>query len=48
LRGAVFEDSPLVKTKTSLMSGFSVSWIFLKSTKKVAVDDDIGYGKNAK
>lgn len=35
LDGAVFEDSPLVKTKTSVMSGFSVAWIFFKSDKKV-------------
>jgi outer membrane scaffolding protein for murein synthesis (MipA/OmpV family) len=38
LYGAVFEDSPLVKTKVSTMSGFSVSWIFLKSTKTVTLD----------
>jgi outer membrane protein len=39
LHGAVFEDSPLVKTKTSIMSGFTVSWIFFKSDKKVASDE---------
>jgi len=38
LNGAVFEDSPLVKTKTSVMSGFSVAWIFFKSDKKVPSD----------
>lgn len=38
LQGAVFEDSPLVKTKTSLMSGFSVSWIFFKSAE-MAISD---------
>ena len=38
LEGAVFQDSPLVKTKTSIMSGFSVSWIFLKSAKTVTSD----------
>ena len=38
LQGAVFEDSPLVKTKTSVMSGFSVSWIFFKSAKTVDSD----------
>lgn len=38
LYGAVFEDSPLVKTKTSIMSGVSVSWIFFKSAKTVAAD----------
>jgi len=35
LHGAVIEDSPLVKTKYSVMSGFSVSWIFFKSTELV-------------
>ncbi|MEW6335715.1 MAG: MipA/OmpV family protein [Thermodesulfobacteriota bacterium] len=38
LHGAVIEDSPLVKTKTSVMSGFSVSWIFGKSEKNVMVE----------
>jgi outer membrane scaffolding protein for murein synthesis (MipA/OmpV family) len=38
LHGAVFEDSPLVKTKVSVMSGFNVSWIFLKSAKTVTSD----------
>jgi outer membrane scaffolding protein for murein synthesis (MipA/OmpV family) len=38
LHGAVFEDSPLVKTKVSVMSGFNVSWIFLKSAKTVTLD----------
>ena len=38
LQGAVFEESPLVKTKTSVMSGFSVSWIFFKSAKTVTSD----------
>lgn len=36
LEGAVFEDSPLVKTKTSWMGGFSITWVFLKSEKMVA------------
>jgi outer membrane scaffolding protein for murein synthesis (MipA/OmpV family) len=35
LHGAVIQESPLVKTKTSIMSGFAVSWIFLKSEKMV-------------
>jgi outer membrane scaffolding protein for murein synthesis (MipA/OmpV family) len=35
LQGAVFENSPLVKTKNSVMSGFTVSWIFYKSAKKM-------------
>ena len=38
LQGTVFEDSPLVKTKTSWMGGFSVTWVFLKSEKTVADD----------
>ena len=38
LREAVYEDSPLVKTKHSFMYGFTVSWIFLKSEKLVATD----------
>lgn len=38
LQGAVFEDSPLVKRETSIMSGFNVSWIFLKSEEKVDAD----------
>jgi len=35
LQGASFEDSPLVKREISIMSGFNVSWIFLKSEKMV-------------
>lgn len=38
LQGASFEDSPLVKRKTSFMSGISVSWIFFKSAKTVNVE----------
>ena len=38
LHGAVFEDSPLVKSRYSVMSGIAVSWIFLKSTKSVTAD----------
>jgi outer membrane protein len=38
LRGAVFADSPLVREKTSVMAGFSVSWIFLTSEKKAPAD----------
>ncbi|MEN6622622.1 MAG: MipA/OmpV family protein, partial [Smithella sp.] len=40
LQGAVFEDSPLVKRKTSFMSGFNLSWIFAKSAKTVVSDID--------
>lgn len=35
LKGAVFEESPLVKTDSSWMCGFTVSWIFLKSSRMV-------------
>lgn len=38
LHGAVIEDSPLVKTRTSVMSGFSVSWIFRKSASSVIAE----------
>ena len=38
LQGAAFEDSPLVKTKTSWMGGFAVTWVFLKSQKTIADD----------
>jgi hypothetical protein len=38
LQGASFEDSPLVKRKTSIMSGISVAWIFFKSEKTVNVE----------
>jgi outer membrane scaffolding protein for murein synthesis (MipA/OmpV family) len=38
LQGSVFEDSPLVKRNTSFMGGCSVTWVFFKSSKTVAVD----------
>lgn len=38
LQGACFEDSPLVKRETSVMSGFNVSWIFSKSERMVNVE----------
>ena len=38
LRGAVIEDSPLVKSSYSVMSGIAVSWIFLKSANSVPAD----------
>ena len=41
LQGAVIEDSPLVKNKYSVVSGFTMSWIFLKSAK-LARDDSYG------
>ena len=39
LKGAVFEESPLVKTQYSWMCGFTVSWIFLKSSERVQKKD---------
>ncbi len=41
LQGAVFEDSPLVKTRTSWMGGLSITWVFLKSEKTVADESKI-------
>lgn len=38
LQGAVFEDSPLVKSRYSVMSGIAVSWVFLKSAKSVTAE----------
>jgi outer membrane protein len=38
LDGVAFDESPLVKTKTSIMSGCSVSWIFFKSAKTTTAD----------
>lgn len=37
LRGTVFENSPLVKTRSSWMYGLSVSWIFKKSSERVMI-----------
>jgi MipA family protein len=44
LDGAAIEDSPLVKTKISFMSGISVSRAFFKSKKTVAADPLNGHG----
>jgi hypothetical protein len=33
--GAVFADSPLVKTRSNLSGGFAIAWIFSGSTTKV-------------
>ena len=38
LQGAVFSDSPLVKTNTSYMAGLYFSWIFMKSKTLVEAD----------
>lgn len=40
LDGAVFADSPLLKTKHSLMGGVSLSWIFFKSASTAAAAAD--------
>lgn len=37
LHGAVFEDSPLVKNRTSVMGGFSAAWMFFRSAKTTTV-----------
>jgi len=34
--GAVFEDSPLVKSRSELAYGLAVSWIFAASETRVA------------
>jgi outer membrane scaffolding protein for murein synthesis (MipA/OmpV family) len=38
LQGAVFENSPLVKIDTSIMTGISLTWVFFKSAKMVTTD----------
>lgn len=38
LRGAVFEDSPLVTSKRYLAGGFGISWILGESSQRVPVD----------
>lgn len=37
LRGAVFEDSPLVRRQSSWMAGIAAAWIFAQSDRKVDV-----------
>lgn len=39
LRGATFEDSPLVRTRHYWAAGFGVSWILGASATRVTVDD---------
>ncbi len=36
LSGAVFEDSPLVRTRNSVMAGFGITWIFAHSEEMAA------------
>ena len=38
LKGSVFEDSPLVEQKYSLMAGFALSWSLKYSDKHVTDD----------
>ena len=37
LSGAVFENSPLVRTRNSVMAGFGIAWIFAQSATMVPV-----------
>jgi outer membrane scaffolding protein for murein synthesis (MipA/OmpV family) len=39
LRGAAFEDSPLMRQKHSLMAGFGIAWIMAESKELVDVRD---------
>ena len=38
LRGAAFEESPLVTSKRYVATGFAISWILGESRERVAVD----------
>jgi outer membrane scaffolding protein for murein synthesis (MipA/OmpV family) len=38
LQGAAFNNSPLVKTDTSIMAGISITWVFFKSATMVNTD----------
>jgi MipA family protein len=39
LKGAVFEDSPLVKRDHSFMAGIAIAWVFAESSRTVEADD---------
>ena len=39
LHGTAFEDSPLLRNKTSYMAGIGLSWVFARSEKWVMSDD---------
>ncbi len=39
LHGAVFEDSPLVRTRSSVLVGFGIAYVFAVSGTKVDVDE---------
>jgi MipA family protein len=40
LGGAQFEDSPLVRTKSSIAGGFGVAWMIRESKRKIEADED--------
>jgi outer membrane protein len=40
VKGAVFEDSPLVRRKTNVYGGFGISWLFAHSSEMVEATDD--------
>jgi outer membrane protein len=40
LKGAVFEESPLVRRDSAFMAGIALAWVFAESSKKVEVDVD--------
>ncbi|HNK33316.1 MAG TPA: MipA/OmpV family protein, partial [Plasticicumulans sp.] len=39
LRGAVFEDSPLVDSRSSWAAGAAIAWVFDQSATRVPADD---------
>jgi outer membrane protein len=41
LHGAVFEDSPLIRKKSSLMYGAGIAWVFAKSSQMVTVQPEL-------
>lgn len=40
VKGAVFDDSPLVRRKNNIQAGIAVSWVFAKSSELVSSTDD--------
>jgi outer membrane protein len=40
LKGAVFDESPLVRRDYAFMAGIALAWVFAESSKKVEVDVD--------
>jgi MipA family protein len=39
LHGAVFDDSPLVKTRTAVLAGVGIAYVFAESSKRVEADE---------